>query len=62
LAAANNAFDCWNGQAIDERGTSGMFLCPGWSRDFYVGSIFGQIARVYVEADGGGPSSLAAKI
>jgi hypothetical protein len=39
-----------------------MFLCPGWSRDFYVGSIFGQIARVYVEADGGGPSSLAAKI
>ena len=33
---------------LDERGTSGMFMCPGWSRDFYVGSIFGQIARVYV--------------
>lgn len=31
------------------RGTMGMFMCPGFSRDFYVCSIAGTIARVYVD-------------
>ncbi len=28
--------------------SSGMFFCPGWDRDVYYATLFGQIARIYV--------------
>ena len=28
--------------------SSGMFFCPGWDRDVYYVTLFGQIARIYV--------------
>ncbi|MCH7578828.1 MAG: hypothetical protein IIB22_01140 [Chloroflexi bacterium] len=28
--------------------SSGMFFCPGWNRDVYYVTLFGQIARIYV--------------
>ena len=37
--------------AIKEKGTMGMFMCPGFGRDFYVCSIAGTIARVFVAND-----------
>jgi hypothetical protein len=33
---------------MNEQGTMGMFLCPGFERDFYVCSIEGTIARFSV--------------
>ncbi len=43
--------------ALNETGTMGMFLCPGFKRDFYVCSIEGTVARVFVndeeEGEGG---------
>lgn len=33
---------------IDAVATMGMFLCPGFGRDFYVATLPGQIARVFV--------------
>ena len=40
----------------DERGrvhsgaaqSSGMFFCPGWDRDVYYATLFGEVARIYV--------------
>jgi hypothetical protein len=34
-----------------DKGTMGMFLCPGFGRDFYGCSIAGTVARVYVEEE-----------
>ena len=34
---------------IDVRGTLGMFFTPGFGRDFYVASIPGTVARVFVD-------------
>lgn len=31
-----------------EKGTMGMFLTPGWARDFYCCSIEGTVARFHV--------------
>ena len=28
--------------------SSGMFFCPGWDRDVYYATLFGQVARIYV--------------
>ena len=35
--------------AIGAPATMGMFLCPGFARDFYVATIPGTVARVFVE-------------
>lgn len=34
--------------SLGARGTLGMFLCPGFERDFYVATMPGVIARVFV--------------
>lgn len=34
---------------LDARGTLGMFLCPGFDRDFYFASLPGSIGRVHVD-------------
>ena len=47
---------------LRERGTMGMFLCPGFGRDFYVCSIAGTIARVYVEQDGADAANAPARL
>ena len=36
---------------MNDSATMGMFLCPGFHRDFYVGSIPGTITRVFVVDD-----------
>jgi outer membrane protein assembly factor BamB len=28
--------------------SSGMFFCPGWDRDLYYATLFGEVARIYV--------------
>ena len=28
--------------------SSGMFFCPGWDRDVYYATLFGEVARIYV--------------
>ena len=35
---------------IGARSTSGMFLCPGFERDFYVAALPGEISRVFVQS------------
>ena len=34
---------------LGHKGTMGMFLCPGYKRDFYVAAINGTIARILVD-------------
>jgi hypothetical protein len=29
----------------------GMFMCPGFKRDFYVASIAGEVTRVFVDEE-----------
>ena len=29
--------------------SSGMFFCPGWDRDLYYATLFGEVARIYVD-------------
>jgi len=36
--------------SIGAAASSGMFLCPGFDRDFYVATLPGPIARIFVEA------------
>ena len=28
--------------------SSGVFFCPGWDRDLYYATLFGEVARIYV--------------
>lgn len=39
---------------LNHKGTMGMFLCPGFERDFYVAAINGTIARVMIDDNAAG--------